>query len=53
MNEQQSEVKEKGGGGKGVVTCICPNCGYEKEHEKDKPCYQVSCPQCGTLMKKL
>lgn len=33
--------------------CICPSCGYEHEHKKEQPCYQISCPECGTLMKKL
>ncbi|MFW6141226.1 MAG: hypothetical protein ACOC53_01545 [Candidatus Saliniplasma sp.] len=45
MSEKEGEVH--------MATCICPNCGYETEHRKEKPCYQISCPQCGTLMQDL
>ncbi len=30
--------------------CVCPKCGYEKEHFRGRPCNQEKCPKCGTLM---
>lgn len=35
-----------GPGGK----CICPNCKATVSHSRGTPCYQVSCPKCGTRM---
>jgi len=35
-----------GPGGK----CLCPNCGHKVPHQAGKPCYDVKCPKCGTLM---
>lgn len=40
---RQSEGEGKGPGGK----CICPNCGYIKEHQRGVPCYEIECPECG------
>jgi hypothetical protein len=30
--------------------CLCPKCGLRQPHEIAKPCNQILCPQCGTLM---
>ena len=30
--------------------CVCPSCGYRKEHELGRPCYHLYCPKCGTPM---
>jgi hypothetical protein len=30
--------------------CICPNCGYITPHKVGTPCYQQTCPKCGTRM---
>ena len=35
-----------GPGGK----CICPSCGKTLPHTTKNPCYQISCPNCGTRM---
>jgi len=33
--------------------CMCPSCGYEKEHEPSRPCKEELCPVCGNaLMRK-
>jgi len=31
-------------------TCICvnPNCKHEIMHHRGVPCYQMSCPKCGS-----
>ena len=40
-----------GGSGLGVGgNCRCPKCGATTPHQRAVPCYQVSCPQCGTKM---
>jgi len=41
------------GGGFGMGLggeCICPSCGRTIPHRRGTPCYQVSCPNCGTRM---
>ena len=30
--------------------CVCPNCGKRESHQLRQPCYQMRCPQCGSLM---
>ena len=30
--------------------CYCPKCGYEVEHIRGQPCYQMKCPKCGTSL---
>lgn len=30
--------------------CVCPNCGHKVPHRVGQPCYDVSCPKCGTRM---
>jgi uncharacterized protein len=33
--------------------CVCPSCGYEKEHEPSRRCKEEVCPVCGSqLMRK-
>ncbi len=34
----------------GPAKCVCPNCGYEKEHVRGVPCSSETCPKCGTRM---
>lgn len=31
-------------------SCVCPNCGYTSPHVAGTPCYQQTCPKCGTKM---
>jgi len=40
-------------GGRGLGPggyCICPSCGARLPHKRGIPCYQRSCPKCGTKM---
>jgi hypothetical protein len=30
--------------------CVCPKCGKTVPHERQVPCLQVMCPDCGTAM---
>lgn len=30
--------------------CVCPGCGEKVPHEQGTPCYDISCPKCGTKM---
>jgi len=30
--------------------CVCPKCGYKKQHQIGVPCYQMKCPKCGSQM---
>jgi len=30
--------------------CVCPNCGHRVPHQAGTPCYQITCPKCGTMM---
>jgi len=34
----------------GVDMCVCPECGYEMEHERGVPCSRTECPECGATM---
>jgi len=29
---------------------VCPNCGAKVSHQVGTPCYNLSCPKCGTRM---
>jgi len=31
-------------------SCVCPNCGYSTSHVVGTPCYQQTCPKCGSRM---
>jgi predicted DNA-binding protein (UPF0251 family) len=35
-----------------VDKCVCPSCGFEKEHSQGTPCRQESCPDCNVHMKR-
>ncbi len=40
-------------GGQGLGpggNCVCPSCGTIVPHEAGTPCYDISCPKCGTKM---
>jgi hypothetical protein len=48
-----------GGGGRGRMggfatgpsgSCKCPKCGYSMPHVRGIPCYQQTCPKCGSRM---
>ena len=39
-------TKAAGPGG----NCVCPNCGHKAPHQVGTPCYQMTCPKCGTKM---
>ena len=44
------------GGGFGLGPsgeCICPNCGFRVPHQLGIPCYNQSCPKCGTMMTRV
>ncbi|MHA1437853.1 MAG: hypothetical protein ACTSPD_09750 [Promethearchaeota archaeon] len=41
----QGKGKAKIGDG-GTDVCVCPKCGYTKEHEKGTPCTESKCPKC-------
>jgi len=30
--------------------CVCPGCGARVSHQVGGPCYNMSCPRCGTKM---
>lgn len=30
--------------------CVCPKCGYTAPHQLGVPCFQQTCPKCGTAM---
>lgn len=30
--------------------CICPQCGITVPHERQVPCTDMRCPQCGSVM---
>ncbi|MFW6040556.1 MAG: hypothetical protein ACOC85_01830 [Thermoplasmatota archaeon] len=48
---QGGRGRQPGGQGLGPGgTCVCPNCGYEMEHQRGVPCYKHTCPECGTKM---
>ena len=49
------------GGGKGRLggnrpgagpggECVCPGCGEKVSHQAGVPCYQMTCPKCGSKM---
>jgi len=30
--------------------CVCPSCGEKVAHQVGVPCFEKSCPKCGTKM---
>lgn len=32
--------------------CYCPKCKYMTENDLDGPCFNLKCPQCGTIMER-
>ncbi|MBN1272242.1 MAG: hypothetical protein JXB26_08210 [Candidatus Aminicenantes bacterium] len=41
------------GGGRGLGpggNCVCPSCGAKAPHKLGVPCYQQTCPKCGSRM---
>jgi len=40
----------KAAGPVGNCICVNPNCRYETSHRRGVPCYQMSCPKCGSPM---
>ncbi len=32
--------------------CVCPNCGFEQEHQYGYPCSKQICPHCKSFMKR-
>lgn len=30
--------------------CVCPDCGNEINHQRGIPCYEQTCPECGSSM---
>jgi len=52
MGRGQDGGRGQGGGfaaGPGGY-CVCPNCGERVSHQLVTPCYEQSCPKCGTTM---
>ena len=55
-----SSGRRGGGGGRGRMGggfaagprgfCVCPSCGYRAPHVRGTPCYQQTCPKCGSRM---
>jgi predicted DNA-binding protein (UPF0251 family) len=35
-----------------VDLCICPRCGFEREHQFGRPCSQEVCPECQSPMRR-
>ncbi|MFW6409861.1 MAG: hypothetical protein ACOCZR_02350 [Halanaerobiales bacterium] len=44
----QGQGRKQGLGPSGE--CVCPNCGHTVPHQRGVPCYQQTCPECGTQM---
>lgn len=51
--------RDSGGRGRGRMggfasgpggSCVCPSCGYSTPHVIGTPCYQQTCPKCGSRM---
>lgn len=32
------------------IMCVCPSCGYTKQHEKGVACFSLLCPKCKSRM---
>jgi len=33
-------------------TCVCPVCGFRKESSQKEPCRSITCPRCGSRLKR-
>ena len=52
-DSDHEEEETKGTHRKPADICICPSCGYVKQHEPAHPCKEEVCPVCGRhLMRK-
>lgn len=47
---RENNVKRGRRGTGGPSKCVCPNCGYEKTHERGTSCSGQECPKCGSRM---
>lgn len=36
--------------GTGRTNCVCPSCGFKKEHAPGRRCVEEKCPKCGHRM---
>lgn len=34
----------------GSAYCVCPSCGQKTPHNRNLPCTQINCPNCGAPM---
>lgn len=48
VGRNKGDKQGSGPGGK----CICPDCGYVEEHKINKPCNEIKCPECGSMLTK-
>jgi len=44
MATQKSQNMGKGG------YCICPKCGFKKDHSRGVPCQEERCPECNVKL---
>jgi len=43
--------RRMGGSGLGPGgNCVCPNCGHKTPHIAGTPCFDQTCPKCGSKM---
>jgi hypothetical protein len=51
---QQGSGRGRMGGNKQGIgpsgNCICPGCGTKVPHKQGTPCFEMTCPKCGTNM---
>jgi predicted Fe-Mo cluster-binding NifX family protein len=40
----------RGSGAGQTGTCICPQCGQQQAHQRGVPCFELTCPKCGSAM---
>lgn len=49
-----TRARQGGGGGRRASgtngSCVCPKCGHRLVHQRGVPCFEQSCPECGTAM---